>query len=305
MSLALLSLQWFAGWAVSLLQYAFNCLQWVVDQMMERLTGQSSLERILRRRQPEHQRVAQVERFLRSCDIAASLPSSPGDAEVLANELCEFGRISDPEVKRRLQEALLKISAYVKLISDVEMIRRISFDRHNGDHRQELFRLYASLKPGEACQLVDNRWQDIGFQGHDPSTDFRGMGILGLKQLLFLCKHYPMWSARMYSFSVHPSFGYPFAIVGINMTSLLCDLLKEGHLKSYFYSLKARELTMEQFHVAYCECFHRFDRRWKTCKPPDIMHFGSVRNQLKLEIVGQLRKGNFAPYLHSHIMKRE
>ena len=31
------------------------------------------------------------------------------------------------------------------------------------------------------------QWQDIGFQGKDPATDFRGMGVLGL-----YCLQYPL-----------------------------------------------------------------------------------------------------------------
>lgn len=31
---------------------------------------------------------------------------------------------------------------------------------------------------------VTKQWQSIGFQGQDPKTDFRGMGILGLENLL-------------------------------------------------------------------------------------------------------------------------
>jgi hypothetical protein len=30
-------------------------------------------------------------------------------------------------------------------------------------------------------------WQQIGFQGRDPATDFRGMGMLGLDHLAYLC----------------------------------------------------------------------------------------------------------------------
>ena len=29
-------------------------------------------------------------------------------------------------------------------------------------------------------------WVDIGFQGKDPATDFRGAGTLGLEQLLVI-----------------------------------------------------------------------------------------------------------------------
>ena len=33
-------------------------------------------------------------------------------------------------------------------------------------------------------QRVTKQWQDIGFQGEDPKTDFRGMGMLGLHNLM-------------------------------------------------------------------------------------------------------------------------
>jgi hypothetical protein len=36
---------------------------------------------------------------------------------------------------------------------------------------------------------ISNEWQEIGFQGSDPATDFRGAGYLGLKQLLSICEH--------------------------------------------------------------------------------------------------------------------
>ncbi len=34
------------------------------------------------------------------------------------------------------------------------------------------------------CQRITKQWQDIGFQGDDPGTDFRGMGMLGLHNLM-------------------------------------------------------------------------------------------------------------------------
>ena len=30
------------------------------------------------------------------------------------------------------------------------------------------------------------QWQDIGFQGNNPATDFRGMGVLSLHCLLYV-----------------------------------------------------------------------------------------------------------------------
>lgn len=31
---------------------------------------------------------------------------------------------------------------------------------------------------------ITKQWGDIGFQGEDPKTDFRGMGLLGLINLV-------------------------------------------------------------------------------------------------------------------------
>lgn len=31
---------------------------------------------------------------------------------------------------------------------------------------------------------ITRQWGEIGFQGDDPKTDFRGMGILGLNNLM-------------------------------------------------------------------------------------------------------------------------
>lgn len=52
------------------------------------------------------------------------------------------------------------------------------------------------------------------FSGDDPKTDFRGMGVLGLENLLFLASEYTHIAHRMLSRSQHPKHGYAFAIVG-------------------------------------------------------------------------------------------
>ena len=36
------------------------------------------------------------------------------------------------------------------------------------------------------CPRYGDHWQQIGFQGTDPSTDLRGVGILGLVQVKYL-----------------------------------------------------------------------------------------------------------------------
>ena len=48
-----------------------------------------------------------------------------------------------------------------------------------------VLQLWHTLMPNQRLQSrVSKQWTDIGFQGEDPMTDFRGMGMLGLHNLL-------------------------------------------------------------------------------------------------------------------------
>jgi hypothetical protein len=67
---------------------------------------------------------------------------------------------------------------------------------------------------------------------------------------------------NIYSLSLHPKYGYPFAIVGINITAWIQMMLKEGHLKTHFYNdsdlLSTEKIEIESFHKIYCKSFLRF-----------------------------------------------
>jgi hypothetical protein len=53
----------------------------------------------------------------------------------------------------------------------------------------------------EDCPRFGPHWELIGFQGNDPSTDLRGVGMLGLLQLLYLVTNYREESQAMYLLS--------------------------------------------------------------------------------------------------------
>jgi len=45
--------------------------------------------------------------------------------------------------------------------------------------------LWTSLQPDVVLtERISAQWTVIGFQGSDPATDFRGMGVLGLLNLV-------------------------------------------------------------------------------------------------------------------------
>ena len=57
----------------------------------------------------------------------------------------------------------------------------------SGHSDQRLLQLWSLLQPGVPLMTRKTKqWQNIGFQGNDPKTDFRGMGLLGLENLLYV-----------------------------------------------------------------------------------------------------------------------
>lgn len=93
------------------------------------------------------------------------------------------------------------------------------------------------------------QWERIGFQGKDPSTDFRAMGMLGLDDLLYLATNFPATSARILAASHHPLSWFSFAIVGINVTAYCLRLVRTRQLQLVFYKYGINE---DVYHQVYC-----------------------------------------------------
>ncbi|CAG4992710.1 unnamed protein product [Parnassius apollo] len=187
------------------------------------------------------------------------------------------------------RRCLEQIWSYRSLINDVENLRRTQFDSNNPLHEEKLLKLWSLLVPDTPLESrITKQWQYIGFQGDDPKTDFRGMGMLGLENLLFFATEYPEVSSHVLSHSCHPLYGYTFAIVGINITSMAYYLLKDGSAKTYMFNTKRYLPTINLFHRFYCYLFFEFDKMWIESKPENIMEFSiifkkfenAVRNEL-------------------------
>ncbi|PRD23670.1 UNVERIFIED_CONTAM: ELMO domain-containing protein 1 [Trichonephila clavipes] len=134
--------------------------------------------------------------------------------------------------------------------------------------------LWALLNPDKPLQSrISKQWTEIGFQGDDPKTDFRGMGILGLENLLYFATEHCEAARHVLLHSNHPNYGYSFAIVGINLTSMAYDMLKNQSLQVHFYN---------------SYLFYEFDKFWLSEKPRDIMEFSRIRAKFQTKILKQL-----------------
>ncbi|XP_052866186.1 ELMO domain-containing protein 2 [Anopheles cruzii] len=180
-----------------------------------------------------------------------------------------------------------KIWGYKRLYFTVERLRATQYDSEEPEHEVKLLALW-KLLVGDEMELtgrISDQWQHIGFQGDDPMTDFRGMGILGLDNLLFLAQQYNGTARHLLSHSHHPTHGYFFAIVGINLTSMAYHLLKSGTARTHFYNHPYDHLTVDTFHQFYCYLFYEFDRYWVECKPKNIMDFHWIQRRFEQNIV--------------------
>ena len=65
-------------------------------------------------------------------------------------------------------------------------------------------------------------------QGTDPATDFRGMGLLGLLNLLYFAETRTEKARAI--LASHRE--YPFAVAGINITSMLLELMEMNGILS-------------------------------------------------------------------------
>lgn len=116
------------------------------------------------------------------------------------------------------------INAILNVTTNIAYITRTAttpYDPENPQHEQALLQLWQLLKPNTILKSRRcNQWQDIGFQGVDPATDFRGAGILGLQTLLYFASSFNSLARR-----VLEEASYSFAITGINITAWLLNWL--------------------------------------------------------------------------------
>jgi len=176
-----------------------------------------------------------------------------------------------------------------QLLDDIESLKQTKYNSEDAEHERKLLELWSHLMPGKVLESrVNSLWKDLGFQGDDPKTDFRGMGLLGLENLLYFAKNFPGTALHVLSHSHHPNYGYSYAIVGINLTHMSYTLWKDGTAKTHIYNLchkpNVYQPDMNHFHRFYCYLFFEFDKFWLAEKPASIMEFSRVRNMFEKQI---------------------
>lgn len=123
---------------------------------------------------------------------------------------------------------------FKRSLSQLKLWSELKFSKESAVHEDKLRRLWDNLAGYEMPDRISQDWVNLGFQGKDPATDFRGAGILGLDNLLAITdkdSQYYEQAQEMYSSSINPTTWYFFAVTGINITQkLLQEFLHSHHL---------------------------------------------------------------------------
>ncbi|KAF7814773.1 ELMO domain-containing protein A-like isoform X1 [Senna tora] len=170
---------------------------------------------------------------------------------------------------------------------------RLSFDLTPS--QESLKALWNVAFPEEELHgLISEQWKEMGWQGKDPSTDFRGGGFISLENLLFFARNFPksfqdlLWKQE----GDRSVWEYPFAVAGVNITFMLIQMLDLEAVKprtmvgAIFLKLLAEnELA---FDLLYCITFKLMDHQWLTMRA-SYMDFNRVmkatRHQLEKELL--------------------
>lgn len=203
--------------------------------------------------------------------------------------VCAQGRESDSRISFEmtpLQEECLH-----KLQSQLE----VAYDSSKVEHQEALRALwYVAFPEIELRGLISEQWKEMGWQGKDPSTDFRGGGFISLENLLFFGRTFPksfqdLLQKRAGNRSL---WEYPFAVAGVNITFMLIQMLDLQAAKPrtmmgavFLKMLAENERT---FDLLYCITFKLMDHQWLTMNA-SYMDFNAVmkatRRQLEREFL--------------------
>jgi len=132
--------------------------------------------------------------------------------------------------------AMNKIIAPFRAQNEIINLQKTKYDKKNKEHERDLEKLWNLTMPKDQIYIrVTDDWQKIGFQGNDPSTDFRGGGYLALKNLIYISDVYSEECKRAIEFCKETSEWIFFAVCGIIATTWCTELLADGSLDEYFY----------------------------------------------------------------------
>ncbi|KAL2332670.1 hypothetical protein Fmac_013883 [Flemingia macrophylla] len=186
------------------------------------------------------------------------------------------------------EERLRRLKRRMKVLFDASML----------DHQDTLRALWYASFPGQELQsLISDQWKEMGWQGRDPSTDFRGAGFISLENLLFFAKTFSISFQRLLKKQggKEAIWEYPFAVAGVNITFMIMQMLDLDATKpmTLVRAVFLRMLSENKwaFDLLYCVAFVIMDKQWIE-RNATYMDFNKVLKCTRLQLEKELLMDN-------------
>ncbi|KAI3970264.1 hypothetical protein MKX01_023911 [Papaver californicum] len=171
---------------------------------------------------------------------------------------------------------------------------KVNFDASRADHQGALRALWSATYPGQHLHgLISEQWKEMGWQGKDPSTDFRGAGFISLENLLFFAKTFPISFQRLLNKQggKRAAWEYPFAAAGVNITFMIMQMLDLESTKprTFVRAVFIQMLSEDEwaFDLLYCVAFVVMDKKWLD-KNATYMEFNDVLKSTRAQLEREL-----------------
>ncbi|XP_027113399.1 ELMO domain-containing protein A isoform X2 [Coffea eugenioides] len=163
----------------------------------------------------------------------------------------------------------------------------VPYDSSNVEHQEALRALWYAAFPGEQLHgLISEQWKEMGWQGKDPSTDFRGGGFISLENLLYFARNFPKSFQDLLCKQEgdRAMWEYPFAVAGVNITFMLIQMLD---LEAGATFLKFLAENESAFDLLYCITFKLMDNQWLAMHA-SYMDFNTVMKATRRQLENEL-----------------
>lgn len=171
---------------------------------------------------------------------------------------------------------------------------KVNFDASKPDHQDALRALWSASFPGEELKgLISDQWKEMGWQGKDPSTDFRGAGFISLENLLFFAKAFSTSFQNLLKKQGRkgPVLGYPFAVAGVNITFMIMQMLELDATKprTFIRTIFLQMLSENEwaFDLLYCVAFMVMNKKWLETNAT-YMQFNDVLKSTRVQLEKEL-----------------
>lgn len=215
------------------------------------------------------------------------------EEKVVASDLIAKAEAATSNSNRRIPYCICRLSRPTKCnllngsLSEERLtivaLTKMKYSESNPAHWDMLVAIYKYLINEKTNKTevprIGKHWETIGFQGDDPATDLRGVGIFGLCQLLFLVSNglSTQMVTKLVELSRDNVQNFPLAVVGLTWTQIIVERLKKGKLNNL--AIKENSF-ISVVNGVYRGCFIVFHTLWRAQRCT-IADFCKISDEIK------------------------